>query len=399
MHKSMSVEKARLWLQNLLTSHGQSNRQVVANEALHFFRQSGIIFIDNELQFSIQPLFEFLCGYGVVTLWHDTSEAIPWLKPRHWRIVSFAATVLRRLDLIEHLRPRLLGFLEELLSDERNIPAASYIVSESQDTICAEAFIANLSAFGPRPLTLFYDDRHQSAPAIAEAIKLAGQVGFDWFFDHYLDPKYPIINTESRITSDILEQWAPVSIDKITDHEKARLSIIVKPHIAAGTFQLIDIIPLLAVIIPDVFDLDEKLWYCGKFLGQGLFTTRAEQYFREAFELGHSALVNDVLIKHARQGYESAASCVGLWIKLNDNRPLPDIVKALVRARGSLGLTQILMNTSMIAFAELATSLGKLSFVGASLKAIPIGKCHRVRLGHGTPKTLSHRLNRQRMGL
>ena len=335
MHKSMSVEKARLYLQTLLKSHGESNAQVLANEALHFFSQSGIVSIENELQFSIQPLFEFLCGYGLVTVWQVFSEAIPWLKRRHWRIVSFAATVLRRLGLIEDLRPRLLEFLQELLSDERNIPAASYIVSESQDTICAETFIAKLNTFGPRPLTLFYDDPPLSARTITEAIKLAGQAGFDWFFDHYLDPKYPIINVGSGIISDILEQWISLSIDNITDHEKARLSTVVRPHIAAGTFQLIDVIPLLALIVPDAFDLGEKLWLCGKFLGQGPFAPRTEQYLRGAFESGHSALTNDVLIKRARQGYESAASCAWLWVKFNDKRPPIAIVKTLVRARGS----------------------------------------------------------------
>ena len=335
MHKSMSVEKARLYLQNLLKPHGESNAQVLANEALHFFRQSGVVFIDNELQFSIQPLFEFLCGYGLVTVWRVSSEAISWLKPRHWRIISFAATVLRRLSLIEDLRPRLLDFLQELLSDERNIPAASYIVSESQDTRCAETFIAKLNTFRPRPLTLFYDDPYQSARAIAEAIKLAGQAGFDWFFDHYLDPKYPIINTGGKIISDILEQWVSMSIDKLTDHEKARLSTVVRPHVTAGTSQLIDIIPLLALIIPDAFDLGEKLWLCGKFLGQGPFASRAEQYLRDAFKSGHSVVANDVLIKRARQGYESAASCAWLWMKFNNDRPPIAIVKALVRARGS----------------------------------------------------------------
>src|SRR5262245_52288611 len=89
------------------------------------------------------------------------------------------------------------------------------------------------------------------------------------------------------------------------------------------------------MIIPDAFDLGEKLWFCGKFIEQGLFATRAEQYLREAFESGHSALTNDVLIKRARQGYESAASCAWLWMKFNDDRPPIAIVKALVRARGS----------------------------------------------------------------
>src|SRR2546430_10103683 len=32
-------------------------------------------------------------------------------------------------------------------------------------------------------------------------------------------------------------------------------------------------------------------------------------------------------------------------------------------------------------------------------KKLPVGKCHMIRLGHGTPKTLSHRCNRHRMGL
>jgi hypothetical protein len=331
--KNMPVEEARLRLQNMLRREGGPNELVLADEALRFFAHSGIVLIDNELQFPIQPLFEALCGYGLAELWRTSSE-VAWLNPHHWRIVSFAATALRKFGLIESLRPRLRDFLEKLLFDERNVPAASYIVSESQDKICAEAFITGLTKLGPRPLTLLQDERGQAARTIAESIKLAGQIGFDWLFDHYLHPHYPIINTGSGVITSVFTEWAYLSADKITDYEKERLSTMIMPHMGAGTHQVINIIPLLAVLIPDEFELSDRLWLCGKFLGQGTFSTRAEQQFKTAFESGHQELVNGVLLKHAQHGHENAASAAWLWMKLNDGRPPSIIVRALVKARG-----------------------------------------------------------------
>ena len=196
----LSTDEARLFLKNLVKRDTGPNEQVLANEALQFYLQSGVLVqVDETLEFSIQPFLEFLCGYGLALEWKNTSDTVPQVDIEKWRLVSFAGTTLRRLGLMDSLRSRLVDFLQRLLVDEQQVPAAAYIVSETQDQACAEVFITEMEKLGSRPLRIFFDDRNQSARAIAESIRLAKQTGFDWLFEQYLNPRYPTINAGSMI--------------------------------------------------------------------------------------------------------------------------------------------------------------------------------------------------------
>ena len=334
--KAIQADEARLQLRNLIKCSGEPDIDALADEAIHFFEQSGLVLINEEIEFPIQPFFEALCGYGLATLWEENAETAAGLALQEWRIVSFAAATGRRLGLDDNLRPWLLSFIRELLSSRQNVPATSYIVSESRDRVCAEAFISGLNTLGPRPLTLLESERQQSARTIAESIKLAGEVGFGWMFDRYLDPRYPIINTGSGIIERVFKQWAYLSVDSITDSEKKRLASMITPHMVAGTSQLNSIIPVLAVLIPDEFELKDHLWFCGTLLWDDLFSPHAERHFKAAYDSGNDTLVNKVLIAHANRRYESAPVAACLWMALNDeSRPDPEIVMALIHAYGS----------------------------------------------------------------
>ena len=334
--KAIQVDEARLQLRKLIKSSGESDIDALADEALHFFEQSGLVIINEKIEFPIQPFFEALCGYGLATLWEERLETETGLTLQEWRTVSFAATTGRRLGLADNLRPRLLNFIRELLSGGPNAPAASYIVSESQDSACAEAFISGLNTLGPRPLTLLQNEQQQSARTIAESIKLAGEFGFGWMFDRYLDPRYPIINTGSGIIERVFGQWAYLSIDNITESEKKRLASMIMPHMQAGTSQLHSIIPLLAILIPDEFELKDHLWFCGTLLWDDLFSSQAERYFKEAYDFGNDTLVNNTLTAHAKRRYESASYAACLWMDLNAGcSPDPEIIMALIYAYGS----------------------------------------------------------------
>jgi hypothetical protein len=336
--RAMPVEEARLLLESLVKNSGSANTHVLAEEALQFLAQSGAAIIDEELEFPLQPFFEVLCGFGLATTWQSNPEAVSKLDDGQWRRFSFAATAVRRLGNIETLRPQLTDFIDRILSVREKVPAAAYVVAESRDRLCAEAFISGSSKIGLRPLTLIAGERRGSARVVAEAIKLAGQCGFDWFFDSYLDPRYPITNWGTGYLDQIFEQWAYLSLDGVTEREREQLRSMIMPHIQAGTSQLIDIIPLIALLIPNDFELEDRLWFVAKSLGDEFFTARAEQLLEDAYVAGHAAVVNDTLIKHARKGVENAAFAACLWLKLNENeRPTMEIMKALVHAYGSPG--------------------------------------------------------------
>ena len=333
--KSMAVEAVLFRLTQQI-SNSNTGQEVLAHEALKFFEQTGLIAISEEIEFTLKPFLDLLCGYGLAIEWQREESRELVVPVGHWRMVSFAATVIRKLGLADSSRPRLLEFINRLLAVDPNAsPAASYIVSESQDSICATALVDQFKTLGPRPLTLFEGEMDQSARAIAESLKLAGILGFDWMFDEYLDPRIPIINWRSRTIDLLFLQWAYLSIDRITSAERRRLKSLIMPHIQAHTAQLIDIIPLLAMLIPEEFDAKARLWFTAKFLDSDVFGSRAEERLA-AFNSEHRGLVSAVLLKHVQIGFENASHAACLWLRLNpDGAPHVEIAKALVHAYGN----------------------------------------------------------------
>lgn len=325
----MPREEAFTLLKSFIKKQSYSDEHVLAKEALDFYVQSGILAADGQLQFKIQPFFEYLCGVGLMNLWQRPTESIPWLETSHWRIVSFAASAIRKRGLIEELKPELVQFLDTLIIKERNTAAASYIVSESKNESIAKTFIKKADAIGPRPLHIFWEERQQSAKSLAESIILAGQIGFDWFYSHYLDPRYPFVFAGSAVPEAVFTNWAYLRYDSITDHERKSLKSLVRPHIEAGTFQLHSIIPILSTLIPEAFTLHEKLWYCAQLLNKDLFAKQTEEILSDAVNSEHKQLVNDILLKI------SSVPAVNLWFKLNPGRPIAKVAKTAIKALGS----------------------------------------------------------------
>jgi hypothetical protein len=337
LHKrSMTIDAVLFRLTESIRASHASNAEVLVHEALQFFEHAGLVTVGEEVEFAIKPFLDVLCGYGLAIGWQRGELKNSDVPTSEWRMVSFAATVMRKLGFMETSRSHLLDIIKNLLLTEPSASAAaSYIVSESQDTVCATELVEELKKLGPRPLAFFKEEKLQSARAIAESLKLAGEAGFQWMFDEYLDPRFPIINWLSRTIELLFEQWAYLSIDSIKDNERTRLKSLIVPHIAADTHQLIDIIPLLAMLIPEEFEPRPRLWFTAKFLDDDVFAQRAEERLEAAFKSEHQKLVNAVLIKHAQIGYENATHAARLWLRLNpEGAPHTEIAKALVHAYG-----------------------------------------------------------------
>ncbi len=334
--EGLSIEQTTLNFRGLLEQKVSENVFILAKEAVDFLIQSGILTNENDqLRYAIQPLFEFLTGYGLAERWRLDKLVPDRLGTIHWRIVSFAATVIRILKSVDKLRSYLLDYLEQLLVSDRNIPAACYILAELQDTECAMAFIDLVNQMGMRPLTYFGDEKEQSTLAIATTIKLAGQKGFDWFFEHYLDPRYPIINTSSRLVDEVFEQWVHISQDQLSDYEYSKLQKLIRPHIAANTHQTLSLIPSLTVLMPEAFKPEEALWFSRRYLGSGTFSTQTKTHFVKEFNNGNEQLVNNVLLQITHKGHENAKSAAWLWLQLNsEERPHALVLKTLLSAYG-----------------------------------------------------------------
>jgi len=337
--RALPVEEARHILGSLVAAPANVSGAVVVEEALRCFEQSGLVTLDGGFQFALQPFGEFLRGYAHALLATKTPEQAMPTDVQQWRAASFAATMARRLGLTDELRPRLISFVRRLLQETRNVPAASYIIFEFQDPSSAKLYIDELRSLGTRPLWFSFGSPEWqfSARTIAECLRLAGDAGFDWFFNEYLDPGYPYVHYGSAVTERIFEQWAAISIGSLSADSGKRLGSLVRPNIAAGSHQLITIIPYLAVLVPDAFEKKDRLWFCAQLLRTEPFRASAEAQLKAAIVEGGGADVGKVLIQAAETGYEYAKPAACFYLSVFGGRPPLTIIRALVRAERGRG--------------------------------------------------------------
>ena len=86
-----------------------------------------------------------------------------------------------------------------LPSQENFVPAAAHVVSESTSPIRCTLCNGSTDSEGAK-IVFFEDAWHESARTIATALKISGSAGFDWFYERYLNPKYPFVQAGSALT-------------------------------------------------------------------------------------------------------------------------------------------------------------------------------------------------------
>lgn len=328
-------EQVLLLLKHIVGRHTRVDLEQVVAEAFSFLTQSGLLAVNGTVQFAIQPLQEALRGYGLTIAQSGTHSTLTDFDPRHWRIVSFSATAARRLGISEQLRTAISSFVQKLVIDSRESLAASYVIAEFQDGLAATQYIQAVQKLGPRPFHLPFRSEEwiQGARAIAESIKLAGQVGFDFFFTEYLDPQYPIINLGSAIPERIFAQWAEISIDQSSDYETQRLGSLVMPHMEADTQQSITFLPYLALLTPQFFEQKDRIWHLARLLDSPTVSSYVRKELVDANRSDAAITVQGTLLDHAKTGHEQSVAAADLYLDLYSEEPPLPIVKAILRGQ------------------------------------------------------------------
>src|ERR1044072_5548791 len=335
--RAISIEEAKLELRRFIPRYSQNNVLVLSTEALEYFEASGLISISDDVQFTFQPLFESLLGIGLADILQTDPTHFPTLRSEDWRAVSFLCADLRKVNLLESARTVIGSFLKLLIASEAGVPAAAYIVSESQDSNLAKVFVQELNPVGPDPIKFFFEEQLASARAIAESLKLAHQEGFDWFYNRYLDPRYPPAKYGNMASDQVFQEWARLSLDNLDNRETSLLSQVVRPHVRAASPYLMSIIPVLAILTPEAFSAEERYWFASSLLGDVSLSDAAEEYLTNEFSVEQAESVNIALLNRAMQGYENSAQAAHLWLDLNGGRRPPVVVVyTLIRYLGYL---------------------------------------------------------------
>lgn len=241
-----------------------------------------------------------------------------------------------------------------------------------------------LPRLGFRPLTVLGDEQRVSVRNIAKTLWLAGEPGFNWLFDHYLSPKYPISSGAGWVARDVFEEWANLAHGHLADTHRNRLTKIVKPYLATAEAHFFGVLTVLAVVVPEAFELEDRLWYQSLALDRPLFS---ERIFQEFLTLGksdgsHREHLNSML---QRQATESERAAI-LWLELNsDVEPPISLIRqaflSRLRRTTSSNVTELssvcrsrLGEDRWLRFARWTVSMTDRSGAGAAIVLIDAGE-------------------------
>jgi hypothetical protein len=238
-----------------------------AVEALDFFAKSGLLTVDGDVvQFPVNIFLQALTGIGIEASW--SSGTGTEISVNQWREVAFAAATARRKETLSTHMLRIKQFIRQIAVSESFVPAGAHIVTESKSQELGEYFVKEASARKSVGIRFFDDEWDESSRAIATALKISGQVGFAWFYDKYLDPKYPFVFSGSALTGAVFRDWVRLSIGDISPEEKQKIEQAIVPMLRANTMQVHDIVAAAVFVVPDAFDVGERL----TFMARGLAT-------------------------------------------------------------------------------------------------------------------------------
>jgi len=327
---SITPDAARASLMDAAAKFEKVDPHALSDQALTCFKWLGLIELSDVLEFPLQPLAEMAAAIGLIKQWREEGKNTCLPSNDEWRVVSFAAAVARRRLWLDELRLPLQEYIKQLLQDNNNVPAACYIVAETNDASYAKHLIQAFSRLGYHPLVPFGDEeRIASTRNIAKALWLAGTEGFDWLFGQYLDPKHTIPHAGSGIIQGVFYQWAILAHGHLDAAQKQRLSTMVMPYLATDEANFYGVLGVLSMLVPEAFDLEDRFWHQLSELDSPTFSDGIFSKMRLYFsDLNIRPLLEKMLL-HRAPGSPAAALH---WLELNpDSEPPIEIIRAAFR--------------------------------------------------------------------
>ena len=326
----ITMDEAKASLEDAATLVVGANKHLLAEEALNCFAWLGMIEKDETIEFPLLPLIEVSAALDLLKQWRDDPASIRLPDQKQWRLVSFAAAIARRRGWLAELRDPILQFIDSILHNPSNVPAACYIVAESSDATCAERTVRGFQQLGYRPLKVFGDEQRTSAHNIAKTLWLAGNTGFEWLFGEYLDPRYPLTSGEGWALRYVFEEWAALARGHLEHDQEERITRLVKPYVATGEAQFYGVLSTLSLLVPEAFEFENRLWYQALALENPLFGDWvAEKFLTLGAQTENRELVNNILQDRARESERAGV----LWLRLNRGiEPAASLIESAYRS-------------------------------------------------------------------
>ncbi|MCK9211602.1 MAG: metallophosphoesterase, partial [Ignavibacteriaceae bacterium] len=328
-NRTVTEEQLNTVLKNVTPKESKQN--IIVEQTVNFFEKCILQKEIDHFVFPTQPILQGALGiYIYEQLLNAKDVNFKVGKTDLWREYSFAATMARRENNIKTIRSGLVKFIDDIFLDENFIPAIAIIVSEAEDEELAKHFIELLKKLDFRPLRYFQDIKTQSVRAIAHTIYLAGDLGFDWFYEEYLNPIYP-----SGIHYDdeqylILQHWFTFCNYKLTSKQQEQLTLILNPHLVAMDWSCHKLPETLVMVLPQLFPQDKEFLMYVANIESTLFGRIVVDKLKNEFKTGNSEKVINALINYIARNENPKLSVIKLWFELTDKFPPKEIITSTI---------------------------------------------------------------------
>lgn len=246
--KDRSVNEAELHSIISSSISASGNKSKIVEEAIRYFKN---IFLqettNKKFSFLSNPLLECAAGIYISDTLRDNHVNLEFV--RDWRSISFGAAISRHRSETSLVSGKISSIVAENLTWENHyVPQTAIIVAELKDeTLCKEYF-SLLEKLPYRPLKMENRNDFTSVNSYAVCIDLAADTGYEWFWNHYLNPIHPLKHYESKLVSQIFSYYLIIKDFELDNDKVKKLSDLIAPNIVLKTAFCHDILPILATI-------------------------------------------------------------------------------------------------------------------------------------------------------
>lgn len=312
------------------------NKNLIVSQACEFYVKNILQENNNIITFPSQPLLQCAIGlYIYYNLKSQETSDLAEVNSSLWREYSFAAAITRRKNNISESIAYFHNYMNELLYQykEEILPAIALIISELNDTNTALEFIHKLHKLSFRPLKYYMDVRSLSAASYARWFFLAGDEGFNWFFERYINPKYPTTGTWERVEEDlILKYWMIYSNFNISSKHYSKLSSVIEPYLKGQRSYSINLLSSISLIVYNFPKYEEYIKFVSKNLTSNIVRERAITILKQEAQRGNLDIILDCLANSCKGNESGDTSAARLWLELCTDKPKLSIVNNILSA-------------------------------------------------------------------
>lgn len=300
-----------------------SQRTKVVDDSLSFVKKTFLQQQGTHYSFVSQPLYD-TCLALYIAEHYPAITADSFYLENNWRAVSGAAAVIRARGGVDEARQWFTDLLGSFLNEPDHTTISAIIVQELHDQQLANTYIDLLRELGYRPLRIWtknnndWDDPDTFSPvAIAYALTIAGENGFDWFFEEYLSLRHYMHMNETGMNANILLHYLAKNKYVLPQKRLEKLKPLIAFHIRFTTFSCSNLVPVLALILPEEFEIRQRCLALVTMLAKYTAYDHARTLITQLVQQGHLYQVIDAVETLATEGQFQKPEVISLWFELS----------------------------------------------------------------------------------